>query len=342
MTNDISKKTDYGILSNEEIKKQRRENLKELRGKKSQEQLARIFNVSRQTVNDWESGDTIPHWEYLTLYREKFNVSFDFLFGISKFRNPEDDYIGKKTGLSPSAVDILKKIVNERLYTFTDNNENKHITDDDMETYSYLQSSKTINFINFVLEHYEERKDTYNEPYIFTIFSVMNEFIDYVPDYRGEINGIIHELDRDIVQFNYSNDCPGKFNLDDARKYYCMQEINTLLSEYANTNRKELFHKKILEYKNSTKKQSNQTKNKKDIELKEQRSTATDEKQFFDTPESLGYELVSTQTTYNKKTGEKTLTETTYIPSELKGKTESKKKKEPEQSEKTKKKKKNQ
>ncbi|WP_042277396.1 helix-turn-helix domain-containing protein [[Clostridium] dakarense] len=57
------------------------ENLKKLRKEKnlSQEQLAKMLNVSRQAVSKWESGKTYPDIDNLILLRDIFNVTLDDL-----------------------------------------------------------------------------------------------------------------------------------------------------------------------------------------------------------------------------------------------------------------------
>ena len=46
----------------------------------SQEQLAEMLNVSRQSVSKWESGVGYPETEKLILLSSKLNVSIDYLF----------------------------------------------------------------------------------------------------------------------------------------------------------------------------------------------------------------------------------------------------------------------
>jgi len=58
------------------------ENLKEIRRKRNitQEQLAEILSVSRQTISKWESGLGYPETEKLLSMAEELNVSLDYLF----------------------------------------------------------------------------------------------------------------------------------------------------------------------------------------------------------------------------------------------------------------------
>lgn len=58
------------------------ENLKEIRSKRNitQEQLAEILLVSRQSVSKWESGLGYPETEKLLTIATELNVSLDYLF----------------------------------------------------------------------------------------------------------------------------------------------------------------------------------------------------------------------------------------------------------------------
>ncbi len=58
------------------------ENLKEIRNKRNitQEQLAEIVSVSRQTISKWESGLGYPETEKLLSIAKELNVSLDYLF----------------------------------------------------------------------------------------------------------------------------------------------------------------------------------------------------------------------------------------------------------------------
>ena len=58
------------------------ENLKEIRNKRNitQEQLAEILFVSRQTISKWESGLGYPETEKLLSISKELNVSLDYLF----------------------------------------------------------------------------------------------------------------------------------------------------------------------------------------------------------------------------------------------------------------------
>jgi transcriptional regulator with XRE-family HTH domain len=47
------------------------------------EQLGKEFNVKRQTVSRWELGNRLPPLDVATALAEYFNVSLDYLVGLS-------------------------------------------------------------------------------------------------------------------------------------------------------------------------------------------------------------------------------------------------------------------
>ena len=57
------------------------ENIYKLRKAKnlSQEQLGEFINVTRQTISNWELGETSPNTEQLKLLSKTFNISIDEL-----------------------------------------------------------------------------------------------------------------------------------------------------------------------------------------------------------------------------------------------------------------------
>jgi transcriptional regulator with XRE-family HTH domain len=47
------------------------------------EQLGKEFDVSKQTVSRWELGERLPPLDVVTALAEYFNVSLDYLVGLS-------------------------------------------------------------------------------------------------------------------------------------------------------------------------------------------------------------------------------------------------------------------
>ncbi len=62
-----------------------KEKLKELRieNKLSQQELAAQLNVSQRSISSWETGFRQPDFETLEKIAKLFNVTTDYLLGIS-------------------------------------------------------------------------------------------------------------------------------------------------------------------------------------------------------------------------------------------------------------------
>ena len=62
------------------------EKILELRKKNalSQEQLGEKLEVTRQTISNWELGETSPNPEQLVLLSKTFNISIDELFEFTE------------------------------------------------------------------------------------------------------------------------------------------------------------------------------------------------------------------------------------------------------------------
>lgn len=62
------------------------ERLKQLRQKKglTQQEIAELLGVKRNTYSDWENGKTEPNFEMVLKLADLFEVSLDWLFGRDK------------------------------------------------------------------------------------------------------------------------------------------------------------------------------------------------------------------------------------------------------------------
>ena len=91
------------------------ETVKELRLRENmtQAELAEKLNCNRQKIADWERGKTTPAADDIILLAKIFNVSADYLLGISKVKTNDRDvrFICEYTGLDEESVENLK--VNE-------------------------------------------------------------------------------------------------------------------------------------------------------------------------------------------------------------------------------------
>ncbi len=60
--------------------------IQELRKDKglTQTELAKIFLTTQRTISNWESGRNEPPYEMLIKYAKYFDVSVDYILGVSK------------------------------------------------------------------------------------------------------------------------------------------------------------------------------------------------------------------------------------------------------------------
>lgn len=78
--------------------------IKELREQQrlNQEGLALKFNVSQSTISAYEVGERVPDLETLIAIANFFNVSLDYLAGLSDLKQPI-----KQSDLSPNELEHL-------------------------------------------------------------------------------------------------------------------------------------------------------------------------------------------------------------------------------------------
>ncbi|RKD32297.1 helix-turn-helix domain-containing protein [Thermohalobacter berrensis] len=93
--------------------------LKLLREEKGlrQEDLAKILNISRQSISNYEKGVRFPNDEELIKKLAKFfNVSIDYLLGASNIRSNYMYIDDTRTRESASSYDVDKKTALENLF----------------------------------------------------------------------------------------------------------------------------------------------------------------------------------------------------------------------------------
>ena len=56
----------------------------------NQPEFAKIMNISKQTVSNWENGNRTPDAETLSKLSDLFSLSVDFLLGITDIVTPTD------------------------------------------------------------------------------------------------------------------------------------------------------------------------------------------------------------------------------------------------------------
>lgn len=98
-----------------------KERLKALRGKRSLQEVAHDLGISRATLGYYENGDRKPDIEVLLKIASYYNVSCDYLLGLTDCLTLDIDNraISEKTGLSEEAVESLC-FCNDIAHTETD------------------------------------------------------------------------------------------------------------------------------------------------------------------------------------------------------------------------------
>lgn len=86
--------------------------LKSLRTEKglSLRELASELNISYSSLGKYERGEQQPSFETLTKIANYFNVTTDYLIGITNSKFPENRNISDELNLSDEAVNKLKKL----------------------------------------------------------------------------------------------------------------------------------------------------------------------------------------------------------------------------------------
>lgn len=92
------------------------ERFKYLREEKglSQNKLAKEFNVSRQSISNYENGLRFPNDEKLIInIANYFNVSLDYLFGKTNIRNINASIVKEEEGEYSAKNQALEELFNE-------------------------------------------------------------------------------------------------------------------------------------------------------------------------------------------------------------------------------------
>ena len=181
------------------------EKIFELRKKKglSQEQLGEKINVTRQTISNWELGETAPNPEQLKLISKELNVSIDELLD-NDIQSVLVEKVSNTEKLSGLVLKILKwlgilfvviliiDIISLILYAYFKNDELevKHAEEvelqcsiDEKDLIITVGSDGYFNCSNCPKELQKELKDNYID--FGNIDKTTNNIIDYFKDNNG-------------------------------------------------------------------------------------------------------------------------------------------------------------
>lgn len=136
-----------------------------------QQDIADNIGVSRQALNKWVNGETIPDIFSAAKIADYFSVSVDYLLGLSKIKSSDDDIktLCRVTGLSEKAISELNyfkdipKIKNENTNFYTE----LHT----MIFFSFLAIFNTDDFKSNFYNPNEEYMNKYLPKEINSVFS---------------------------------------------------------------------------------------------------------------------------------------------------------------------------
>ncbi len=109
------RKTEAYIMNEEAYNRCFPSRLRELLKRKgeTQKKLATFINVNQQTVSLWKDGKTAPDINALKKIAEYYNVSADYLIGITKTPIKLDVLLNKNTEELENRLDKIAKLYTE-------------------------------------------------------------------------------------------------------------------------------------------------------------------------------------------------------------------------------------
>ena len=84
--------------------------------KTTQKALGEVLQVSRQMISQYCSGASTPDWKAIAAMAKHFDVSADYLLGLTDVQKPEMDFraVCDYTGLSCEAVEVIVSCYKEQ------------------------------------------------------------------------------------------------------------------------------------------------------------------------------------------------------------------------------------
>ena len=121
--------------------------IRKLRGNISQDKCAEALGISRGALSFYENGERKPDAEIIFKMSAYFNVSADYLLGISNNKTIDMNLkaVCKYTGLSENAIEHILTLNDTKLSYFN--------TQDYLTYSDEIYSSHKIEFLNFLLEN---------------------------------------------------------------------------------------------------------------------------------------------------------------------------------------------
>ena len=145
-----------------------RERLIQLRGDRSQDEIAKKLNIARQTYGFYETGDREPNLSTLLKLSELYNVSTDYLLGHEKSTTHNREYIAQETGLEEAAIKGIQDLwINRKTgheimndYTFSSTEEIREYWTEQVEALPKSYPKTANEYIYRTLKEKQEKCKT--------------------------------------------------------------------------------------------------------------------------------------------------------------------------------------
>lgn len=171
------------------------ERIKKLREDKGVTQLevSKALHVKRQTVAQWENGERDLKTEAIIELAQYFDVTSDFILGLSKYKTAQAADIGKITGLSDENIKSLQDFHDKETYIYNTISSG----DKDLDVSELLKGFTHEARISFNDEG-DLKVDT-------KVGQALNDFIDEV--LKSELISYIADCRRSkLYPFNFTSD----------------------------------------------------------------------------------------------------------------------------------------
>lgn len=145
--------------------------IRELRGNISQDKCADALGISRGALSFYENGDRKPDAEIIFKMADYFNVSSDYLIGLSDYKTTDTNLQAacKYTGLSEKAILQLQEYYTTNLNTLN----------------SIIEDNSFYNLLTELNEFAETKRRIDNTPKSYCI-SLPDPFAERTPEEEAE------------------------------------------------------------------------------------------------------------------------------------------------------------
>lgn len=235
--------------------------LKELREEKglTQEELALMLGLKRQSISNYENGGRQPDYNTLIKIADFFGVTVDYLIGHSDFRTREEEFKGKNFyekykleeviddltdseskailgNILLNTVEPLIKNISGVLY--------QHLFGDNKKEIFILIKNLLENlnsYFNFLMEYSKKPayflalKSGYKPIDVFRWLLETHKYIKVISDSKGNLYAIEKEIDDEIVSKIVSEVNDVYFDLTDLLKHQreILSSLNNIEEFYA-------------------------------------------------------------------------------------------------------------